>query len=70
MMSFLSSSVAGISVISVKRLSIMVGGELNLNHLELRYEEVARVEALQMKANGGMFLIDDFGRRRYHLQNC
>ncbi len=50
----------------IKRPSIMVGGELNLNHLELRYEEVARVyEApLQMKANGGMFLIDDFGRQQ------
>lgn len=52
--------------IPIKRPSIMVGGELNLNHLELRYEAVARVyEApLQMKANGGMFLIDDFGRQQ------
>lgn len=52
--------------IPIKRPSIMVGGELNLSHLELRYESVARIyEApLQMKANGGMFLIDDFGRQQ------
>lgn len=48
-----------------KRPSVMVGGELTMDHLELRYEPVAKYyEApLQMKANGGMFLIDDFGRQ-------
>jgi hypothetical protein len=44
----------------------MVGGELTMAHLDLRYEEVAKFyEApLQLKANGGMFLIDDFGRQQ------
>ncbi|HLA45332.1 MAG TPA: hypothetical protein VJZ27_17925, partial [Aggregatilineales bacterium] len=45
---------------------VMVGGELTMDALELRYEPVAKFyEApLQMKANGGMFLIDDFGRQQ------
>lgn len=48
------------------RPSVMVGGELKMDHLELRYEETAKFyEApLQMKANCGMFLIDDFGRQQ------
>ena len=50
----------------IKRPSIMVGGELELSSLDLRFEPVTKFyEApLQMKANGGMFLIDDFGRQR------
>jgi hypothetical protein len=42
-----------------------VGGELTLDALELRFEPVTKIyEApLQLKANGGMFLIDDFGRQ-------
>lgn len=49
-----------------KRPSVMVGGELSMDSLDLRYESIAKVyEApLQMKANGGMFLIDDFGRQQ------
>jgi hypothetical protein len=49
-----------------KRPSVMVGGELKMENLELRYEPVAKFyEApLQMKANTGMFLIDDFGRQQ------
>lgn len=49
-----------------QRPSVMVGGELTMEHLDLRYEPVAKFyEApLQMKANGGMFLIDDFGRQQ------
>jgi len=47
------------------RPAVMVGGELTMEHLDLRYEAVAKFyEApLQMKANTGMFLIDDFGRQ-------
>jgi hypothetical protein len=49
-----------------QRPSVMVGGELTMDHLDLRYEPVAKFyeSPLQMKANGGMFLIDDFGRQR------
>jgi predicted ATPase with chaperone activity len=47
------------------RPSIVVGGELKLEALDLRYDAVSKIyEApLQLKANGGMFLIDDFGRQ-------
>ena len=48
-----------------RRPSVMVGGELKMDALELRYDPIAKFyEApLQLKANGGMFLIDDFGRQ-------
>ncbi|NOG49950.1 MAG: hypothetical protein HND48_11310 [Chloroflexi bacterium] len=44
----------------------MVGGELTLQGLDLTYDESNRFyEApFQMKANGGLFLIDDFGRQQ------
>ncbi len=49
-----------------KRPRVMVGGELILEQLELIYDPISKVyEApYQMKANGGLFLIDDFGRQR------
>jgi predicted ATPase with chaperone activity len=49
-----------------RRPVVMVGGELKLDSLDLRFDPVSRAyEApLQMKANGGMFLIDDFGRQQ------
>lgn len=49
-----------------RRPSVTVGGELTLDSLELRYDPVTKFyEApLQMKANGGMLLIDDFGRQQ------
>ncbi|MBI5395035.1 MAG: ATP-binding protein [Verrucomicrobia bacterium] len=51
-----------------RRPTIIVGGELTLDMLELLYDTAARTyEApLQMKANGGAFMIDDFGRQRVH----
>jgi len=53
-----------------QRPSVMVGGELTMEALELRFEPVSKIyEApLQMKANGGMFLIDDFGRQQISPQ--
>lgn len=53
-----------------KRPVVTVGGELAMNSLDLRYDETAKFyEApLQMKANGGMFLIDDFGRQMMRPQ--
>ena len=49
-----------------ERPSIVVGGELKMEALDLRYDPVSKIyEApLQLKANGGMFLIDDFGRQQ------
>lgn len=49
-----------------RRPFVIVGGELTLDSLDLRFDPVAKYyEApLQMKANCGMFLIDDFGRQQ------
>lgn len=48
-----------------RRPFIIVGGELTLEMLDLRYDETGRFyEApLHMKALGGCFFIDDFGRQ-------
>ncbi len=53
-----------------QRPSVIVGGELTMEALELRYDAINNTyEApLQLKANGGMFLIDDFGRQRISPQ--
>jgi predicted ATPase with chaperone activity len=50
----------------IRRPVIVVGGELTLNSLDLIWNEESRYyEApFQMKANGGCFMIDDFGRQR------
>ena len=48
-----------------RRPSISVGGELELNMLELQLDENSKTYAAppQMKANNGMLIIDDFGRQ-------
>jgi|HigsolmetaAR202D_1030399.scaffolds.fasta_scaffold00684_2 Predicted ATPase with chaperone activity len=54
-----------------KRPQVVVGGELILDQLELIYDPVSKIyEApYQMKANGGLFLIDDFGRQKCRPQD-
>ena len=49
----------------IRRPVVMAGGELTLASLDLIWNDVGRFyEApLQMKSNGGTFLIDDFGRQ-------
>lgn len=49
-----------------RRPCILVGGELEPGMLELNLDETTRVYSapLQMKANNGMLVIDDFGRQR------
>ncbi|HWG18563.1 MAG TPA: hypothetical protein VN678_11910 [Acidobacteriaceae bacterium] len=51
--------------VACKRPFVVAGGELTLDMLDLRYEATARFyEApLHMKALGGCFVIDDFGRQ-------
>ncbi len=48
-----------------RRPAVIVGGELELSMLDLRYNESTKFyEApLQIKANGGVLIIDDFGRQ-------
>jgi predicted ATPase with chaperone activity len=52
--------------IRIRRPVVVTGGELTLESLNLNWDDVKKYyEApLQMKANGGMFLIDDFGRQK------
>src|ERR1700722_2934513 len=49
-----------------KRPFIVSGGELSLDMLDLRYNTTSKIyEApFQLKANNGIYLIDDFGRQR------
>ncbi|MEW5719588.1 MAG: ATP-binding protein, partial [Chloroflexota bacterium] len=49
-----------------RRPLIIAGGELTLKNLNLIFDPVTKIyEApYQMKANGGVFLIDDLGRQR------
>ena len=48
-----------------RRPCIIVGGELTMGLLELRHDDTSGVYSapLQMKANNGVFVIDDFGRQ-------
>jgi predicted ATPase with chaperone activity len=52
--------------LKIRRPVIMVGGELTMAGLDLVYDTNNKYyEApFQMKANGGMFLVDDFGRQQ------
>jgi len=52
--------------IRVRRPTVVVGGELVMDNLEVRYDARSNIcEApLQMKSNCGCLLIDDFGRQR------
>lgn len=57
--------------ILVQRPVILAGGELRLDMLELEFNTITNFyEApLQMKANNGLFIIDDFGRQLIEPQN-
>ncbi len=51
--------------VRIRRPVIITGGELTLNMLDLRYSVESNYyqSPLHVKANGGIFLIDDFGRQ-------
>jgi predicted ATPase with chaperone activity len=52
--------------VRIRRPVITVGGELTLEQLDLKFNPLAKFyEApVQLKANGGVLLVDDFGRQR------
>ncbi len=52
--------------VKIRRPFIVVGGELTLEGLDLVFDDTTKVyEApFQVKANGGILLIDDFGRQQ------
>jgi MoxR-like ATPase len=57
--------------VKCERPIVMTGGELTLDQLDLAYNPVSRVyEApMQLKAAGGVLVIDDFGRQRQAPQD-
>jgi hypothetical protein len=56
--------------VRIRRPVVMVGGELTLDMLDLTFNPLSKFyEApIQLKANGGVFLVDDFGRQRIRPQ--
>jgi predicted ATPase with chaperone activity len=52
--------------VKVRRPTVVVGGELTLDNLEIRHNLHTRISEapVQLKSNGGTLLIDDFGRQR------
>jgi predicted ATPase with chaperone activity len=61
----LSAGAADQRWVRVRRPVIVTGGELTLEMLDLRYNSEANFyqAPIHFKANGGVFLIDDFGRQ-------
>ena len=55
--------------VRVRRPTIVVGGELSLQSLEITTNATTGISEapLQMKANGGILVIDDFGRQRVSI---
>lgn len=51
---------------AIRRPVVVVGGELTLEMLDLTFNPISQFyEApIQLKANGGVFVVDDFGRQR------
>ena len=49
----------------VKRPTVMTGGELAMKRLDLEFNPISKYyeASLQMKANNGLFIVDDFGRQ-------
>lgn len=52
--------------VRIRRPTVIAGGELTLESLEIRHDPMLNVSEapLQMKANCGVLVIDDFGRQR------
>lgn len=50
----------------VRRPVVLTGGELTLPQLDLQYDTYAKMyqAPFQVKANGGVLILDDFGRQR------
>ena len=64
--SFLSETNFDKRWVRIKRPTIVVGGELTMEHLEIQYNATTGISEapVQMKSNTGLLLIDDFGRQR------
>jgi predicted ATPase with chaperone activity len=62
--SLLASRIGDARWVRCRRPSVMVGGELTLDALDLHYSSMGFYTApVQATANGGVLIIDDFGRQ-------
>jgi predicted ATPase with chaperone activity len=52
--------------VKIRRPTVIVGGELTMDNLEIRHDQRTNVSeaSIQLKSNCGCLLIDDFGRQR------
>jgi predicted ATPase with chaperone activity len=52
--------------VKVRRPVVLTGGELTLEQLDLQYDRYTKMyqAPFQVKANGGVLILDDFGRQR------
>ena len=52
--------------LKVRRPIVLTGGELTLDQLDLQYDNHTKMyqAPFQLKANGGVLILDDFGRQR------
>jgi hypothetical protein len=52
--------------VKIRRPTVVVGGELTMDNLEIRHDTRTNVSeaSIQLKSNCGCLLIDDFGRQR------
>jgi hypothetical protein len=57
--------------VRIRRPVVIVGGELTLEMLDLSFNPISKFHEapIQLKANGGVFLVDDFGRQRMRPQD-
>ena len=56
--------------VHIERPVVIVGGELTLENLDLHFNPISKFHEapVHLKANGGVFLVDDFGRQRIRPQ--
>ncbi len=56
--------------VRVQRPTVMVGGELTMRTLDLDFNPISKFyEApLQLKANNGLFIVDDLGRQQMNIE--
>ncbi|MEZ0333131.1 MAG: ATP-binding protein [Gemmatimonadales bacterium] len=52
--------------VKIRRPIVLTGGELTLDQLDLQYDNHTKMyqAPFQLKANGGVLILDDFGRQR------
>jgi hypothetical protein len=64
--SILKTAQADARWVKIRRPTVVVGGELTMDNLEIRHDMKSNVSeaSIQLKSNCGCLLIDDFGRQR------